>query len=111
MVERLGPTYLSGEGRGSAGSLATGGGLFWPLLGECGEGRGMLFSLDHIGIEGAAVPFRDFGVALVLRVGDHFEEVGYTARNRRRLRVDSVPWLRSGAGMQTPAPLWLCARP
>src|SRR5215207_2311650 len=36
----------------------------------------MLLGLDHIGIEGAAYPFRDFGVALVLRVGDRFEEIG-----------------------------------
>jgi hypothetical protein len=36
----------------------------------------MLLDLDHIGVEGAAVPFRDFGVALVLRVRDRLEEIG-----------------------------------
>ncbi len=36
----------------------------------------MLLDLDHIGIEGVAVPFRDFRVALVLRVRDRLEEIG-----------------------------------
>ena len=36
----------------------------------------MFLGLDHIGIEGTADPFRELGVALVLRVGGRFEEIG-----------------------------------
>jgi len=31
--------------------------------------------LDHVGVEGAADPFRDFDVAVVLRVGDRLEKI------------------------------------
>jgi len=78
--------FLSGHevslrgGRGSFGAVSLARRFARPLLGERCELFGVRFGFDGVGIEGAADPFGQLGVAFVLQIGDRLEEVGVSPR-------------------------------